>query len=215
MAPSLVLGSASPRRRELLAALGVAFTTCAAMLDEDQLLAALADLPVMARASVLAQRKAATVRAQLADPAAVVLGADTLVVLNGEVLGKPASADEAVAMLRRRRNRAHQVITGVALDGPTGSAASAVATTVFMRDYSEAEMAAYIATGDPFDKAGAYAIQHPGFQPVARIQGCYPNVVGLPLCATRDLLAGAGIPTQTAATTPWTARCTACPLRAP
>ncbi len=114
----------------------------------------------------------------------IIVACDTIVALDGELLGKPRGASEAMAMLRRLRERVHTVYSAVTLrDGATGRTLTDVAKTrVTMRAYTEAEIAAYVATGDPFDKAGGYGIQHPGFQPVAGLQGCYANVVGLPLC---------------------------------
>lgn len=114
----------------------------------------------------------------------VILACDTIVTLDGEVLGKPRDASEAISMLRRLRGRSHTVYSGITLLEPaTGRTSTHVAETrLVMRTYTDAEMAAYVASGDPLDKAGAYAIQHPGFHPVARYQGCYANVVGLPLC---------------------------------
>jgi MAF protein len=119
-----------------------------------------------------------------------ILAADTTVLLDGEMLGKPRDADDAVRLLRRLRGRAHQVATGVAImDSPSGRLASGQRVTeVWMRPYSDAEIAAYVATGDPLDKAGAYAVQHALFQPVERIAGCYLTVVGLPLCLVGQLL---------------------------
>jgi len=132
----------------------------------------------------------------LAATAAVeglVLTADTVVDLDGAALGKPADADEARRMLRDLRALPHQVHTGVALALPGGEIlVRCVTTDVLMRPYSDAEIDAYIATGDPMDKAGAYAIQHPGFHPVDHVDVCYANVVGLPLCAVVSLLAEAG-----------------------
>lgn len=147
----------------------------------------------------LALDKARVVARQHRD--AVVLGADTVVVVDGEALGKPADAAEACAMLRRLRGRAHEVITGVAVvDGPSGrEAAEAVVTRVFMADYDELDLAAYVASGEPFGKAGAYAIQDHGARLVAGFAGSYTNVIGLPLAATRRLLAEAGVPVTTEA----------------
>jgi septum formation protein len=121
---------------------------------------------------------------------AIVLGADTIVVLDGRILGKPADADDAAAMLRALRGREHAVITGVALVHSRSDATSAAApaTTVSMRGYTDAEIAASIAAGTPFDKAGAYAIQDETLSPVARIEGCYCNVVGLPLWTVYRML---------------------------
>jgi septum formation protein len=125
-----------------------------------------------------------------------VLGADTVVVVDGVALGKPADPDDARAMLRRLRGREHEVITGVAVvDARTGrSQATAVVSRVRMGDYAEADIEAYVATGEPLDKAGAYAIQGRGGSLVAGLQGSFSNVVGLPLEETAGLLAAFGVP---------------------
>ncbi len=142
----------------------------------------------------LARAKAHALAPSLDDGWHFALAADTTVDLDGLSLGKPASAAEAQAMLRRLRSRTHQVHTGVALRAADGNTliARRVTTEVRMRAYSEAEVAAYIASGDPLDKAGGYAIQHPEFQPVAQVERCYANVVGLPLCAITAMLADCG-----------------------
>ena len=185
---TLILASASPRRRELLAALDVPFTVVAADVDET---VRPGEEPEAA-AVRLARSKAETVARQ-AD-AELVLGADTVVVLDGRILGKPADATEAAAMLRALRGREHAVITGVALyDTASGEThCAAPGTTVRMRVYTDVEIAASIAAGTPFDKAGAYAIQDEVFTPVERIEGCYCNVVGLPLWTVLHLLDGVG-----------------------
>lgn len=144
-----------------------------------------ADLAVrLARAKALAARPATS------TPHTLLLAADTTVDLRGESLGKPETPEEARAMLRALQNGPHQVHTGVALYAPHTATLTLrrVTTEVVMRAYSEAEIAAYIASGDPMDKAGGYAVQHPGFQPVAQLERCYANVVGLPLCAVVALL---------------------------
>lgn len=134
----------------------------------------------------------------------IVLSADTIgVETSGALLGKPADHDEAFAMLDRLRDTWHTVCTAfnlVVLDstGIRQRIADRVSTQVLMRPYSDAEIEAYIASGDPFDKAGGYAIQHTGFHPVARIEGCYNNVVGLPLCAVKRALVAVGWPGITA-----------------
>lgn len=117
-----------------------------------------------------------------------------MVVLGGEILGKPRDAADARDMLRRLSGRGHEVITGLALvDATTGvSRQAAVTTLVTMSDLTDSEIAAYVASGEPMDKAGAYAIQGAGAVLIGSYQGCYKNVVGLPLCATARLLAEAG-----------------------
>lgn len=149
--------------------------------------------PPAEAAVAVALAKARAVAPAVAD--AVVLGADTIVVVDAEVLGKPGSGAEAVRMLRRLRNRQHEVITGVAVvsaRAPRERTAS-VLTRVTMRDYSDAEIERYVATGEPLDKAGAYAVQARGEGLVARVDGCYTNVVGLPVTTTRALLASFGV----------------------
>jgi septum formation protein len=124
-------------------------------------------------------------RAAKAAPGETVIAADTTVLLDGAMLNKPADADEAWAMLRSLRGRTHEVQSCVVIKRGDGEVMEVVSSLVTMRDYGDAEIAAYIATGDPFDKAGAYAVQHPIFQPVERIDGCPLNVMGLPLCRLR------------------------------
>ena len=144
-------------------------------------------------AAALALDKARSVAARLRQ--GVVLGADTIVVIDGVALGKPAGPDDARAMLRRLCGREHEVITGVAVvECATGrSQAVAVVSRVTMADYGEAEIEAYVATGEPLDKAGAYAIQGRGGALVAGLQGSFSNVVGLPLEETAGLLAAFGV----------------------
>jgi MAF protein len=186
--PSLILASASPRRRELLAALGFEFTVVPSSVDEDALLRP--DAVALARA--LARAKASDVAAN--RPGNVVLGADTVVVQRGVMFGKPADAEEARWMLGRLRGRAHRVITGICVIAPGRRPRVAhEVTRVIMRSYSEAEVEASIARGDPFDKAGGYAIQDTLFAPVDAFESCYCNVVGLPLWTTLRLLTDAGI----------------------
>ena len=175
--PRLLLASQSPRRRQLLALLGLPFEVAVANVAEvprtDE---SPAELVVR-----LGQAKA---HAVVTHSDTVVIACDTVVALDGEILGKPRDATEATSMLHRLRGHSHTVYSGVALLEPaTGRALTDVAgTQVTMRAYTDAEIAAYVASGDPLDKAGAYAVQHPGFHPVAALQGCYANVVGLPLC---------------------------------
>lgn len=176
--PVIVLASESPRRSELLAALGLSFVVQPADVDETPL----AGEAPEGLALRLSHAKAACVART--SPEAIVIAADTLVVLGDRALGKPATPEMALEMLRSLRGRSHSVLTGLTmLSGAQGLACSQLATTpVTMRDYTEAEAQAYVASGDPMDKAGAYAVQSHAFAPVARLDGCYANVVGLPLC---------------------------------
>jgi septum formation protein len=137
------------------------------------------------------------------------------VVLDGVPLGKPADAAEARQMLVALRGRAHQVVTGVAVvrRGEDIALTGHACTDILMRDYGDDEIEAYIAGGDPLDKAGGYAIQHPGFRPVERIEGCYCNVVGLPLWTVRGLLARAVPALPPRRPDEAYERCTICPLR--
>lgn len=143
--------------------------------------------------AALALAKARAVAARLGR--GVVLGADTEVVLEGEPLGKPAGPEEARAMLRRLRGRSHEVVTGLAVVDAAGGgqASTAVLTRVVMRAYPDEAIETYVASGEGLDKAGAYAIQGRGAELVAGYVGSYTNIVGLPLAATRRLLAEFGI----------------------
>jgi MAF protein len=171
----------------LLACLGLSFRVVVPDVDEDVPSAANATPEEMAEA--LAQAKALSVAQR--EPDGLVLAADTLVVDGDMVLGKPRDAAEAAAMLRRLRDREHRVITGLALvdaGRPNLSPVDHITTAVRMRLYGDEEIETYIARGEPFDKAGAYAIQDQAFHPVASYDGCYCNVVGLPLRAVVSLL---------------------------
>jgi len=174
--PLLVLASASPRRRELLALLGLAFQAVATRADET---IPPGELPADSAAR-LARLKARTALDRY--PHALVLGCDTVVALDGDILGKPADPGEARLMLERLRGRTHEVCTAVVLLGAAREMCQVATTTIRMRDYSQTELEAYVASGDPLDKAGGYAIQHESFRPVAEWRGCYANAVGLPLC---------------------------------
>ncbi len=177
--PLMVLASNSPRRRELLALGGWMFNTRPADVDESQHPNEAPGVYVLRLAETKARACATTAHSDL-----VILGADTAVVDGNAILGKPKDMTEAVEMLRRLRGRTHQVYTGLAVlrlsDGNLRT--DLCVTDVPMRAYSDDEIEAYVATGDPLDKAGAYAIQHPIFHPVESFSGCYASVMGLPLC---------------------------------
>lgn len=182
----IVLASGSPRRQAILDMLGIAYLARAVNVDERRL----PDEPPETAVQRLAWSKA-----KAALPCrGVVVAADTVVVLDGEILGKPRDAAEAWNALRRLRGRRHEVITGLAIVNPSAHLAhvSSHLTAVWMRDYGDSEIADYIAAGDPFDKAGSYAIQSESFRPVARIEGCYLNVVGLPACGLMEGLRSVG-----------------------
>lgn len=198
----VVLASGSPRRRELLAALDIPFDIDVSDVDET-----VEETDPVRVAEMLAERKARAVAAR--QPDAVVIGSDTVVALDGRLLGKPADPAEAHAMLSALRGRTHQVVTGVSVVHRGHASVAHASTDVTMRDYSEAEMAAFIATGSPYDKAGGYAIQDPDFAPVARFDGCECAVIGLPLWTLRALLVEAGV----AAEEPHLDRCAGCPAR--
>ncbi len=181
----LILASQSPRRRELLERLGLHFTVRAADLDESMDAAR----PPAEEVARLSAEKAAAV-----DPgSAVVIAADTVVVLDGRVLGKPRSADEAAEMLRALSGRAHQVMTGVTVRRGGRAETDTVVTDVHFRPLTEREIAAYVATGEPMDKAGAYGIQGLASIFVDRLDGDYYNVMGLPLCRLCRMLRAAGV----------------------
>jgi len=186
----LYLASTSPRRAELLTQIGVSFTACVVSVDET----AQPDECPSAYVQRLAQAKAMAGLAALSDEQASVLGADTTVVLDGRILGKPADYQEALAMLSALSGRSHQVLTAIALANHQDCQAQVVSTEVTFRRLSEAEISAYWATKEPCDKAGAYGIQGLAAVFVTRIEGSYSAVVGLPLCETAQLLATFGIP---------------------
>lgn len=194
MQSSFILASSSPRRRELLASLGVPHMVIKPDIDETQH----TDETPLTYVQRLSQQKAQAVARQIAGEHTI-LAADTVVILaadtigiseTGLILGKPRDADDARAMLQALRQREHLVCTAFTLlqTHPPMQHTQIVTTRVTMRDYTDAEIAAYIATGDPFDKAGGYAIQHEAFHPVAHIQGSHSNVVGLPIDEVRAAL---------------------------
>jgi MAF protein len=194
----LLLASQSPRRRELLALLGLPFdlTTpnVAEIPHEDE-------LPAMSAAR-FSRTKADAALAQLdeqLDRSTMIVACDTVVAHGGHLLGKPCDAVEATAMLRRLRGQPHAVYSAITLLETSGSRMvdDLAQTELVMRRYTDAELDAYVASGDPLDKAGAYGIQNADFCPVADLQGCYANVMGLPLCHLVRCLRVFGVePTQ-------------------
>jgi septum formation protein len=202
MNPTLILASASPRRRELLAQAGYGFEVQASSVpesrrpEEDAIrfatrLAREKAEEVFARR--LASIKSTEASAQVAEPL-VVLGADTVVVCDGEVLGKPGDAADASRMLRLLSGRTHQVVTGVAVvwgsSSPAAVEIAAELTQVTMQTLLPEEVSRYVASGEPMDKAGAYAIQGYAGRWIPRISGCYFNVIGLPLALVASMLEG-------------------------
>ena len=193
----LVLASASPRRRELLAQAGFSFEVHPAHIPEEPL----EGEDPFAYVTRLAREKAQVVFLELTDAngtagetrldtesSMTVLGADTTVTLDNAILGKPEDAADAARMLRLLSGRTHRVITGVALVTAQGVEVAAEATAVSFLALSDEDIAAYVATGEPMDKAGAYAIQGRAARWIPRIEGCYFNVVGLPLALVTTLL---------------------------
>lgn len=183
----LVLASTSPRRNELLRLLGIPFEKRPSNADEThpEGVEALEYVRQMAREKGIAVWH---------NNDEWILSADTIVSLDGKVVGKPSDEVEAYEILRALRNRGHKVYTALCLrtENGGGTMEALCETDVFMRDFSEEEVAAYIASGDYRDKAGGYAIQHRQFHPCTGVQGCYANVMGLPLCHLATLLESAG-----------------------
>ena len=186
MSTGLVLASNSPRRKQLLTIGGWSFRLQAVEVDESLRQEETPQEYVLR----LAQEKAAAAALQV-NPGEIVLSADTAVVDAGCILGKPRSPQDAVHMLQKLRGHTHQVLTALAvLRSPDGSPVTEIcASDVPMRDYTDAEIETYVASGDPMDKAGAYAIQNQAFHPVLAMSGCFASVMGLPLCHLRRALA--------------------------
>lgn len=210
----LVLASASPRRRQIIRQLGLPFTVCVSPADEDAIQQHYQG-PVEGLAQWTAAHKALMTLTLPEFANHLIIAADTTVILDNQVLGKPRDEAHACELLLTLRGRWHHVVTGVVVstivDGKLHMHGASCTTPVLMRPYSEEEVAAYIASGDPMDKAGAYGIQHPQFQPTERINGCYLNVVGLPVCTLVELLAKFDVypttPGLQHTACPWSERC--------
>lgn len=192
--PHLVLASRSPRRRQLLRLLMLPFDVTVANVDE-------MPRPEETPEELVTRLSRAKARGSDLDGhrETLIVGCDTVVAMEDEledarILGKPSDSQEATTMLDCLRGRSHTVYSAVTVLSRGGQAATEVARTVLtMRDYTKTELAAYVATGDPLDKAGGYAIQHAGFDPVAEVDGCYASVMGLPLCHLACLLRRRGL----------------------
>ena len=180
----LILASGSPRRRELLDKFGINYEILPAQGEES----APPELTPGERVKALAAQKAEEVAQRLNDPAAVILAADTLVELDGEVLGKPGTAERAQVMLRALSGREHRVHTGVCICRGRRAAATVETTVVHFSPIAEDDLCAYVRTPEPYDKAGAYAIQGHAALWCAGIEGCYYNIMGLPVHRTAQLL---------------------------
>lgn len=187
--PSLILASSSPRRRALLEQVQIDFTVQSADIDETPL----SGESPQAYVTRMAKEKAQAVFAQQSDSSVCVLAADTIGICDDAILLKPRHQQDALQMLQTMQGRDHYVVTAIALCFHGQCIQTSEATTVSMRTISSQEIAAYWRTGEPKDKAGAYGIQGIGAQFIERIDGCYFNVVGLPLSATVGLLKQAGI----------------------
>ena len=189
----LLLASASPRRRQIIASLGLPYTVATTATDEEALQDHYHGSPA-GTAQYLATQKALAMLALPEAQGRIVVTADTTVLLDEQILNKPRDEAHAYELLSSLRGRWHRVVTGVVVssldaDGLLTLRAASHTTPVLMRPYTDEEISVYIASGDPMDKAGAYGIQSALFQPTERIDGCYLNVVGLPLCLLVELLA--------------------------
>ena len=190
MPDPLILASSSPRRRELLSQAGIPYEVDAPEVDER------CDLPADQAVAELSRRKA--LAASRVHPGRYILASDTLVALDGRALGKPVDAEDAKRMLRLLSGRTHQVYTGVTVITPSGEVLTDVdASAVTFDPMTEEEIAAYVSTGEPLDKAGAYGIQGRASLYISRIDGCYFGVMGLPLYLVRRLLRRAAFPGMT------------------
>lgn len=185
----IILASQSPRRRELLTQMGLPFTVRVADIDEQLQ----RDLPPAELVARISAEKAAAVAAEVNDPDALIIAADTVVTVDGTVLGKPRDEADAKRMLSLLSGRAHRVFTGFTLQQGARVVSHSEETEVHFRPLSDEEISAYIATGEPMDKAGAYGIQGRGSLLVRSLSGDYFNVMGLPVCALGQALKEFGV----------------------
>lgn len=184
---TVILASASPRRSELLSLAGIPFEICTASVDEQ------CAEPAASAVRILSVRKALAVSGKVSGR--YILAADTLVELDGVTLGKPSGPEEAVSMLKRLSGNTHQVHTGVTVVNPAGVVfTDGDTSSVTFDPVPEAEIESYVASGEPLDKAGAYAIQGRASLWISRLEGSYSSVIGLPLHLVRSLLIRAGYP---------------------
>jgi len=182
-----VLASTSPRRRELIQLLDLKFQIVPVDVDESP-------QPNESPADLVQRLSRAKANAAAQEfPDAIIVAADTIVAFGNQILGKPRDADDARRMLKALRGTRHTVFSGLTTRKNAKEITELVETAVWMRDYSDAQIKAYVATGDPLDKAAAYAVQHREFQPVARVEGCYANVMGMPLCHLHRALRAFGV----------------------
>lgn len=184
----IVLASQSPRRRELLGKMGLEFTARSPEIDEE----AITGLPAEELVKALSREKALHIARDEA-PDAIVIGSDTVVVLDGEILGKPDSEEQAVVMLTALSGRSHEVCTGITVCQGDRVDSQAEVTKVTFRSLTQEEIRQYVATGEPMDKAGSYGIQGYGALLVEGIQGDYSSVVGLPVCRLGRMLLNFGV----------------------
>jgi septum formation protein len=195
--PSLILASNSPRRKQLLALGGWEYEVVSCEVDETP---EPGELPAAyVQRLAVSKARAAAEMIQVEQMESLIIAADTTVVDAGQILGKPQDGVEAAHMLRQLRGHTHQVYTAITLLRPADGALlnDACCTDVPMRVYTQAEIETYVASGDPLDKAGAYAIQNRAFHPVQALTGCYANVVGLPLCHLSRSLRRMGVESLT------------------
>jgi len=193
--PSIILASNSPRRKELLALSGLPFLILPVNIDESPLPDEDPQVCVRRLAETKAKTAASLVENMGFPANQLILASDTIVVMDQKILGKPIDEKQAEEMLVALRGKTHQVLTAISfsLAHSDEIVTDLCSTDVPMRVYTNDEIQAYIATGDPMDKAGAYAIQHPGFHPVSQMTGCYASVMGLPLCHLHRSLLKFGI----------------------